>query len=157
MILPKALNVVARGPICDQALLWYHATGGRLDRDPYENLLDIIQRSHISVVEHKDRPPVFFHVGEHSSITSIFGAKWAASAIGSMGLPDAPAEKFCNPAYYTAINEQAPQGHSCYAEFTNQSTFTEAHYNRLLLPCKTRNGAPLVLCASDVRHWHTYN
>jgi len=157
MIVPKPVDTIANGPLCDQALLWYYATGGRLDRDPYGNLLDIVQRSHISIVEHSDRPPIFFHVGEHSSIAKIFGGNWATSSIGSMGLPDAPAERLCNPAYFTTVKEQVPQGHTCYAEFNNHSTFTESHYNRLLLPCTTLSGAPLVLCASDVRHWHTYN
>jgi len=157
IISPTSVEKVISGPLCDKAFLWFLATGGCIDRDPYNNLLEIVQKSHISLIYDDNLPPVFFHVGEHSTAADIFGKIWAAKSAGTMGLPDQPAEKHCNPAYYTAHNKKKLQSHYCHVRFNSHQSIFDLSYLRLLLPCLTKENVPLVLCVTDLLHIHKYN
>ena len=156
-IIPTKIGNISQGGLCAEAFKWFQRTDGNLDRDPFNNLVDIIQRSHVSVIEDVDKPPTFYFVGARSPAADVFGRDWAETSTGQAGLPDEPAEKLCNPAYFTAYFDQIPQSHRCVASFKKDGTTTVMDYNRLLMRVSIRSGVPLVLCVADALHIHKYN
>lgn len=157
VVVPVSLEQALSGTLGSMAYQWWTASRGWLDRDPFKNLSDIISLTHVSVVEGEDVPRRFFFVGADSPAADIFGKDWAASACETEFLPDRNGEAICNPAYLTARLEHRPIAHFCFVDFNNGEMVTELQYNRLLLPCRIRSGAPLVLCVSDLLHKRSYN
>ena len=136
--------------LCQQALRWNDIADGDLSKTHNGRLSELLKSCHISMIRHDARAPVLFYVGQDSPAASVFGAEWAGSAIGQVGIPDTEAEALCNQAYYDVTRERTIKAHICRSEFRTDFGVTDLFYFRVLIPVETQNKSRLVLCLADL-------
>tara|TARA_R110000772_G_scaffold36609_4_gene87528 strand:- start:746 stop:1210 length:465 start_codon:yes stop_codon:yes gene_type:complete len=135
--------------LCLQAMQWHASVDGQLDRTQTDQLTTIINHSHLSVIRHDASAPVLFYVGLQSPAAQVYGADWASSALGQVGIPDTEAERTYNAAYFDVATSRQIRTHICKGTFQSDNGATDLFYFRTLLPVETRNSR-LILCVADL-------